>query len=374
MPATRHFHGVARYVTSKNVTLELELELDGNPLTREDLVTNRNRLMRVFLRSVKWMTHPIVVFVSLQIVWLAFVILWIIWFVNQKETVMQLSEVMGTSKISGTMGVMTLVVGSVLLGIILVGTIVLFVFTQIQGSLLRQQKSFVSSVTHELRSPLSSIQLSFETFQRPNLPPEIHQRLLKMIQTDIERLTQLVDRILISSRLDRGIVDFTAQVEVFSFSSLMEKMVEQASHLDVNLAQRLRVIAPKAFVLRANRLAMHLILGNLVENAIKYSPPDSVITIEVHHTDQELLISVHDHGLGLNKRDLSKIFQMFHRSPRATKNAVPGTGLGLYIVRSMVRGLGGRVWAESPGMNQGSTFYVTFPDWILANQREIGKG
>lgn len=338
---------------------------------RGELVLNRNRLYRAFLRSVKWMTHPIVVFVGLQIVWLAFVILWIIWFVNQKATVVQLAEVMGTSKISGTFGVMTLIVGSVLLGIILVGTIVLFVFTQIQGSLLRQQKSFVSSVTHELRSPLSSIQLSFETFQRPNLPAEIHDKLLKMIQTDIERLTQLVDRILISSRLDRGIVDFTSQVEVFTFSDLLEKIIDQASHLDSKLAKRLKIVAPYDFTLQTNRLAIHLILGNIIENAIKYSPAESPIVVDIHHSGHELMISVTDQGIGLNKRELNKIFQMFHRAPRATKNAVPGTGLGLYIVRSMVRGLGGRVWAESAGANQGSTFYVTFPDKFLADSSKL---
>jgi len=172
---------------------------------------------------------------------------------------------------------------------------------------------------------------------------------------------------LISSRLDRGIVDFTSQVEVFNFSSLIQKTAEQASHLDSNLVNRLRLMAPVDFAIRANRLAFQLILGNLIENAIKYSPANTPITVGIHHAENELLISVNDQGFGLNKRDLTKIFQMFHRSPRATKNAVPGTGLGLYIVRSMVRGLGGRVWAESPGFNQGSTFYVTFPDKILTD-------
>jgi signal transduction histidine kinase len=322
-----------------------------------------NHLYQLFLRSIKWLTHPIVVFVSLQIVWLAFVILWIIWFINQKETLVEVSKMVGaaTDKMSGATGIMTLVVGCVLLGIILVGTIVLFVFTQIQGSLLRQQKSFVSSVTHELRSPLSSLQLSFETMQRPNLPESVRERLLGMVQNDISRLTQLVDRILISSRLDRGIIDYQSQTETIVFDDLMKKIVEQAEHLDGHLSQRLTVEAAPGLTLHTNHLALQLILGNLVENAIKYSDKGSPIVVCVEHLGDEVRFVVKDEGMGLSKRDQRKIFQMFHRSPRATKNAVPGTGLGLYIVRTMVRGLGGRVWVTSSGVRQGSTFYVSFP-------------
>lgn len=327
----------------------------------------RSRIYQFFLRSFKWITHPIVVFVGLQIVWLAFVILWVFWFVNQKETVVQLSEAIDSGKISGTMGVMTLIIGSALLGFILFGTIVLFVFTQIQSSLLRQQKSFVSSVTHELRSPLSSIQLSFETFQRPNLPDEIRNKLVGMIRNDIDRLTQLVDRILISSRLDRGIVDFTSQVEIFKLSDLIQKTIEQTNHLDPELQTRLEIQVDSDHTLCANRLAFQLILGNLIENAIKYSPEKSPIKLHAKLYEGQLEISIQDHGLGLHRRDFSKIFQMFHRSPRASKNAIPGTGLGLYIVRSMIRGLGGKAWVESPGLGQGSTFYTSFPDRILAN-------
>lgn len=327
-----------------------------------------NKIPNFLIKSLKWLTHPIVVFVSLQVVWIAFVILWIVWFINQQETLVKLSEAIGSGKITPTTGLMTLIIGSVLLGIILVGTIVLFVFTQTQGSLLRQQKSFVSSVTHELRSPLSSIQLSFETIQRPNLPLDIRDKLIKMIRNDIDRLTHLVDRILISSRLDRGLVDFTSHLEIFSFMELVEKTIEQTKHLDHELEKRLKIHGNTDLKLYTNRLALQLTMGNLIENAVKYSPQSSTIELSVERHDHEVLISVNDQGIGLQGRDRSKVFNLFHRSPGASKKAVPGTGIGLYIVRSMVKGLGGRVWAESPGIGKGATFFVCFPEQILASK------
>lgn len=323
-------------------------------------------IKKLFLYWLKRLTHPIVVFVLLQVVWLAFVVLWVVWFVNQKETFQQVSILMGATSFQGTTGIMTLVIGSILLGMILVGTVVLFVFTQVQGSLIRQQKSFVSSVTHELRSPLASIQLSFETMQRPQLPQKVQQRLFVMVKRDIERLTRLVDRILLSARLDRGILDYQTQLETFNLKELISKALEEARYLDANIVQRSTVICPEQINLRSTKLGLSMILGNLVENAIKYSPKGSHIEISAHREDRELKISIKDKGFGINARDQRKIFKMFHRTPRATKNAVPGTGLGLYIVKSLVKGLQGRIWVESDGIGKGSTFCVAFPEEIVA--------
>lgn len=313
----------------------------------------------------KKLGQPIVVFVLLQVVWLSFVVLWVVWFVNQQESFQQISAILGSSRLETTTGIMTLVIGSILLGMILVGTVVLFVYTQVQGSLLRQQRSFVSSVTHELRSPLASLQLSFETMQRDKIPDAVRSKLFSMVQRDIERLTRLVDRILLSARLDRGIVDHRSQVEQFNLKELIYKTIEDARHLDLLIKDRVRVYCPEALEVKSNKIGMGMIFGNLIENALKYSEPGDAITVQVIREDYELKIAISDRGYGLNARDKRLIFKMFHRTPRAAKKAVPGTGLGLFIVKSMLKGLGGRIWVESPGVGQGSTFTIAFPEKIL---------
>lgn len=321
--------------------------------------TFTRRTTELLLKLAKWLTHPVVVFVALQIVWITILALWVYWFLNQQETLAKLSKILGASNLfSPATGIATLVVGCVLLGIILVGTVVLFVFTQIQSSMLRQQKFFVSSVTHELRSPLSSLQLSFQTLQRRELSNEIRAKIFGMVEKDLERLAHLVDRILIAGRLDRGIVDYRNQQEEINVRELLLNLASQAQHLDPFVQKRLTVECPESLVIRGSRLALTMVFGNLLENAIKYAALSSPIIISVSIKDYELWISITDQGMGLTPGETRKVFRMFHRSPRAVKKAVPGTGLGLFIVRSMVHAMEGRVWVESPGLGKGSTFTV----------------
>ncbi len=311
------------------------------------------------VKVIKWITHPIFVFVGLQIVWLTIVILWVVWFLGQQETFANLKKIIGTSStVSPTTGIFTLVVGCVLLGIILVGTVVLFVFIQVQSSLLRQQKSFVSSVTHELRSPLASLQLSFETLQRHKLGESTRDKIFSMVNKDLERLSLLVERILIAGRLDKGIIDYKNTLDEIEIKELLLHVLAQQLHLDPKLEPRITVNCPENLVLQGSRLGLGIIMGNLIENAIKYSPKDSPIAIQVAIKDYELWVSVEDHGIGLSKKEMRKVFKMFHRSPHAQIRAVPGTGLGLFIVKSITESMGGRIWVESEGLGKGSRFIV----------------
>lgn len=312
-------------------------------------------------RRLRWIAHPITIFVGLQLVWLALILMWIIWFVGQQESISELAKRVGQDYFDSSTVVAMLVVGCVLLSVLLVGTIMLFVFGQRQSNAVRQQRSFVSSVTHELKSPLASLQLAFETLIAHKLSEEQNHRLMEMIHTDIERLKRLVDQILVAGRLDRGIEPNADDQQDFLVRELIERIAERLSYLDPKLKGRLTIDCPERLTLRASRSTMVLILNNLMENAIKYSPRDAAIDITVIANEIAVELRVKDRGYGLDKRDMRRIFKMFHRSESAIKKAIPGTGLGLYIVKSSVRMLGGRVWAESPGKNQGTTFFVSLP-------------
>jgi signal transduction histidine kinase len=311
------------------------------------------------VKILKWLTHPIFVFVGLQIVWLTIVILWVAWFLGQQETLENVKKIIGTSSsVNPNIGVFSLVIGCVLLGIILVGTILLFVFTQIQSGLLRQQKSFVSSVTHELRSPLASLQLSFETLQRHKLQELTRDKIFGMVNKDLERLSLLVERILIAGRLDKGIVDYQNGQDRIELKDTIHHVIAQQLHLDPMLISRVDVDCPETLVIQGSRLGLGIVLGNLLENAVKYSPRASPIRVQVGIKDYEIWIEIEDQGMGLSKKEQRKVFKLFHRSPRALARAVPGTGLGLYIVRSISISMGGRIWVESEGIGRGCRFTV----------------
>ena len=329
-------------------------------LLKRPITFIKNRSWSHFIGAIKLLTHPIFVFVSLQIVWVILIILWVTWFLNQQEGFNQLGKNLGKSA-DTTTSVIFLVIGCVLLGIILFGVLALFVFAQRQTSLIRQQKSFVSSVTHELRSPLASLQLSFETMQKRNLPDAVAKKLFEMVSRDVERLSRLVDRILISARLDRGLLTLDSVPERFYLADIIEVVKEEAEYLDLNLHNRIVVSGEPTLEMTSSRQAVTQILGNLVENAIKYSPLETAIEIGVSRHDEKVLITITDNGFGLAKKDLRKIFKMFHRAEVATKKAIAGTGLGLFIVKTTAKSLGGKVWVESAGLGRGSTFFVLLP-------------
>lgn len=314
------------------------------------------------MRRLRWVSHPITIFVGLQIAWVAIVVIWVIWFVGEQAQIAKLAERFGTQYFDAGTTVAILTVGCVLLAVLLVGTIALFVFGQRQTSAVQQQRNFVSSVTHELKSPLASLQLGFETLATRTLPDDMRSRMMEMMGSDIERLRRLVDQILLAGRIDSGMLTFDEENQSIELAELVERICEKLSYLDYNIKGRIKVETPAGFTIKGSRSALTLVLSNLLENALKYSPRGTLVVVGAEvQTKGEVVITIKDQGLGLDKKEMRRIFRMFHRSESAIKKAIPGTGLGLYIVKSAVTNLGGKVWVASEGRNQGTTFFVSLP-------------
>ena len=320
------------------------------------------RYWATWLRRLRWVTHPITIFVFLQVVWIAITLIWVIWFVDQQAGLAKLAQRFGQEYFSSEAALGILVIGCILLGVLLVGTIMLFVFGQRQSAAIRQQRTFVSSVTHELKSPLASLQLAFETMSTRQLDATTSLYMHKMIQGDIDRLRRLIDQILLTGGLDRGGILFNEDPRTSTpMAQIIAQLVERLQYLDTHLGARLTIECPPGLTVPASPSALSLILNNLLENAVKYSPPGSPIHLGVDRNEHEVFIYVRDQGLGLDKQDKRRLFKMFRRGDTAIKKAIPGTGLGLYIIKSAVRVLGGRVWAVSEGRGKGATFYVSLP-------------
>lgn len=314
--------------------------------------------------SVSWhfriLTHPIAIFVILQLVCIATSVLWVVWFIDQDAALLQVSQSFSEYNLNRSYGLGLLIAGCILLGVILVGTIFLFVFGLKQSKLNRQQQNFISSVTHELRSPLSSIQLAFETLRLRNLSAAASQQLHTVVLSDIDRLKRLVDQILLSAKLDRGMLDIK-KVERLEVKTVINSAITKSSHLQVGLNHRISLECDDALVIESSPDAIDLVLGNLLENAVKYSPRNSPIRIVASDVGKFVRIEVIDQGFGLSPRDFKRVFKMFHRAEVATKKAIPGTGLGLFIVQNIVRSLGGNISVSSLGKDMGSTFTVLLP-------------
>jgi len=299
----------------------------------------------------------------MQILWAAILTLWVIWFVDRRREIEKLATLINPNLIptSDTSVVVLIVVGVVLLSMLGAGSIVLFSWGQRQTSLIRQQRNFVSSVTHELRTPLASIHLAYETLASRDLPEETRRKLLTMSLVDIDRLIRLVNQILISSRLDRGLTMFQDDIKDVNIFSALNEIIKTLSYLDNKITDRVKVNADKDLVWRGSCNAFNMVMSNLLENAIKYSPPKSDVEIEATISETQLTLFVKDRGLGLSPRDKNRIFKMFYRSSEAARRAIPGTGLGLFIVKTTLHQLGGSISVESPGLGEGSIFKAVFP-------------
>lgn len=297
----------------------------------------------------------------MQVIWISLTIMWVVWFTDASDEIAKITKQFGPQSISESTALIMLIVGCILLGMFSVGTIVLFVFGQRQVKLIRQQRNFVSSVTHELRSPLSSLQLALETLDCRELQKEMQTKLVKMAIRDIERLSRLVTQILVSARLDRGLSAFEDKKVDLNARELIIQAVEQNLWLDKNLNHRITIECHEDLNLSSGKGDLSLILTNLIENAIKYSDKETPIKIKAIKDDRQVIFSVKDHGIGINPSDMRKIFRMFYRSNIASTKAVPGTGLGLFIVKSLSQSIGAKIWAESPGRGSGSIFYLSIP-------------
>ncbi len=214
---------------------------------------------------------------------------------------------------------------------------------------------FVALVSHELRTPLTSVLGSTKTLRRRwrDLPPEQRDSLLAVAVTESERLATLVEEVLDTSRIDAGTFSYSfANVEL---APLIEAAVAAAASDGVDIVTRLPGGIP---IVRGDPARLRQVLGNLIDNAVKYSPADGTVEVRATAAHEQVVIDVTDDGSGISPDDFELIFEKFGRVDGA--GATPGTGLGLYIARAIAEAHGGSLdVASAPG--RGSTFTLTLP-------------
>jgi two-component system sensor histidine kinase VicK len=217
---------------------------------------------------------------------------------------------------------------------------------------------FVSNVSHELKTPLASIKGLAEILLDGALQEEDGQRFLVSIGREVDRMARLVKDLLNLSKIESGVVKMESRA--FDLGALVEDV---ATHLQ-GRAHRVKFevrTAPPARYALGDPDRVEQVVVNLLDNALRYSPSDSTIAVDVRVEAGMCRVDVCDHGIGIPSRDLERIFQRFYRVDKARTREKGGTGLGLAIARQIVDRLGGRIWATSEGEGRGSCFSFTLP-------------
>ncbi len=238
--------------------------------------------------------------------------------------------------------------------------LVIFCFRLVRDVLEhRRQTRFIDSVTHELRSPLASLRLCLDTLRRRELSAEQRAELQQMMVDDVDRLSAFIDDILEASRLESG-SEGAALLEVD-----LHELVDRAAR---RVLRRYRVDpdsiineVPAGLTLFTDDTALETVIKNLLDNAVKYSDPPVHVVVRARAAGGRVHVEVEDRGIGIPRAHLKRIFDRFFRVPAVSVHKRQGTGLGLYVVSSLVRALGGRLEASSPGRDQGTTMRFSLP-------------
>ena len=219
------------------------------------------------------------------------------------------------------------------------------------------RKDFAANVSHELRTPIGALGVLAETLVDED-DPEVIRRLAKHIMSEAERAGRLIEDLLDLSRIEAGGILVESLVELAAvMATADERVVALAAQRSVEVL--VAPPAPGTFVLGDERQLVSAVV-NLLDNAIKYSEPGSVVELEVSGDQRWAVITVSDQGIGIPARDLERIFERFYRVDRARSRETGGTGLGLSIVRHVATNHGGTV-AVASREGEGSTFTLTLP-------------
>lgn len=202
-----------------------------------------------------------------------------------------------------------------------------------EAALHRQQNNFLLSVTHELKSPLSSIKLYLQTILRHELPAEKQRAFLVNSLKDIERLDDLVENMLIATKIENK--SYTFPKEKIDLSLLVDEVLQRIRQHVVR-AERLQPVVTKGITVYGDQFALSLVLSNLIENALKYSPAEKPVVLELKEAGQKAMLRIADQGQGIPEREKEKIFDKFYRVGNEETRATKGTGLGLFIVKQVL--------------------------------------
>jgi signal transduction histidine kinase len=259
--------------------------------------------------------------------------------------------------------VVPLVLGIIFFAILIAGLVwnTIFLVREIRRN--EQHDSFINAVTHELKTPVASIRLYLETLQSRNLEEAQRKKFYEIMLDDTDRLMATVEQVLRAAQSShkRG----QQHWQDIDLAQLTEDCVEVARVRHHLSGEELRIqnhfVSQDESVVRGDLDELRTAIANLLDNAVKYSPQAKQIKVVLISEGGQSLVRVADRGVGIPRSELKRIFKRFYRVPLRALAKVKGTGLGLFIVRSIAERHGGAAWAESDGEGKGSTVTIRLP-------------
>jgi len=314
------------------------------------------------MKYTKWFLHPIFIFVfSIGALGLS-LFLYIYWYVEvsaRLQAVIEKANLDATQFFELKTWVVILVL-SILIAVILTGIFIIFIYHLKSLRLYRLQHNFINSFTHELKTPVTSLQLYLETFKKHNLARDQQRKYINYMLDDVKRLTTNINRILSIAKIESK--TFEGQPVAVDLVTFIEDFCAGSGQLFRNA--KISVHSSPGFSLpyEIDRTLFELLLMNILSNAIKYNNSATPeVKIFLKEEKGKAMISFVDNGIGMEKRELRRVFKKFYQVSAPGKSSADGSGLGLYLVESIARLYKGQVSAASPGPGKGTVITVILP-------------
>ena len=310
----------------------------------------------------RWFVHPILIFVISILALGTSLILYIYWYIEVSaglKSVVQKFNLDSDQMLTAQTWVVILVL-SILVGMILLGMFLIFVYSQKMVQLYRLQHNFINNFTHELKTPAASLRLFLETFQKHNLGREDQLKYIDYMLTDVNRLSDTISRILNLARIENK--SFTDDFSRMDLVDVIGRFLERNHHLFTGSGVHVLNGSEKKIFCQINHSLFDILLMNLMTNAIKYNASKTPeIEIRIQLRANRVLLEFKDNGIGFDRSERNKIFKKFYQIGRSEDMSAKGSGIGLFLAQNIAKIHKGKISAWSPGVGQGAVFTLTLP-------------
>jgi len=306
--------------------------------------------------------HPLLIFVVSIIALGSSLILYIYWYMEVSSGIKSVVRKfnLNSEQILTAHTWVVILVLSVLVGTILLGLFTIFVYSQKMVQLYRLQHNFINNFTHELKTPVASLSLYLETFQKYELPRNEQLKYIDYMLVDVQRLSGNITRILNLARIENK--NYTAEFVWLDPAAVINRFLKNNGHLFQNCKIRVTNRLNRSHHLRINTSLFEILMMNLMTNAIKYNASQTpTIEIMVKPESGKIVIEVKDNGIGFETSERKKIFKKFYQIGSSDDMSAKGSGIGLYLAQSIAKIHKGRISASSAGSGQGATFSLILP-------------
>lgn len=309
--------------------------------------------------NVRWFIHPILVFILSVVALATSLVLYIYWYLQVSTGLQRIVRAYRLDR-EGFFEFNTwvvILVLSILVGLIIVGVLIIFIYYQKALRLYRLQRNFIDSFTHELKTPVASLKLYLETFRRHELPRDDQLKYIGFMLSDVDRLLDNINRILQLARIESR--SYAREFVQADLVESVERFRDGNAALFPNSIITIENPAKRPFPFNLNVQLFDVLLMNLFSNATRYN--DSLeprLDIRFVPRPEGLDIRFEDNGVGIEHKELGKIFKKFYRAGRPEDMTTRGSGVGLYLVKQIARLHKARIFAESEGPSKGSVFIL----------------